>query len=317
MVVVYSENQKLVTEMLSKARELSAPLNEKVTAVLIGAGKEHLSSLLIRHGADRVVLMGASLEDLKAEEVSDLLCALVKEEGTGLLMVGSNKDGKELASRVSAKLGVGCSTDSKRLYMKDGALHSERVVFSGNGVAVEKFTSRPAVVTVPPKAFDPLPADDGRQGETVKKELPHGTYGSRTIKVDPMLSEGANVEDAEKIVSCGRGFKNSADIKLIEELAAALKGYTLGCSRPIAADLKWLSEDHWIGLSGHKVKPKLYMACGISGQVQHVAGMRDSGLIVAINKDANAPIFKVADYGIVGDLYQVLPKLINAIKQRT
>ncbi len=317
MVVVYSENQKLACEMLSKARELSAELNEKVTAVLIGNGKDQLSSELVRHGADRVIMTGASLSDLKAEEVSDLLCALAKEEGTGLMMIGSTKDGKELAARVSSKLGVGCSTDSKKLYMKDGSICSERVVFSGNGVAVERFTSRPAVVTVPPKAYDPLSADVGRQGETVRKELSYGTYGSRTVKVDPMLSEGANVEDAEKIVSCGRGFKNSADIKLIEELAAALKGYTLGCSRPIAADLKWLSEDHWIGLSGHKVKPKLYVACGISGQVQHVAGMRDSGLIVAINKDANAPIFKVADYGIVGDLYQVLPKLINAIKART
>ncbi len=191
------------------------------------------------------------------------------------------------------------------------------MVFSGNGVAVEKFISKPAVVTVPSKAYDPLPRDEGRSGEIVNKEIAPGTYGSRIIKVDPMQSEGVNVEDAEKIVSCGRGFKNRADIKLIEELASALKGYTVGCSRPIAADLKWLSEDHWIGLSGHKVKPKLYVACGISGQVQHVAGMRDSGIIVAINKDANAPIFKVADYGIVGDLYQVIPKLINAIKQKS
>ena len=131
-----------------------------------------------------------------------------------------------------------------------------------------------------------------------------------------MKSEDVNVEDAEIIVSCGRGFKKKEDIKLIDGLAEVLKGKTIGCSRPIAADLKWLSEDHWIGLSGHKVKPKLYIATGISGQIQHIAGMRDSGIIVAINKDPEALIFKSADYGIVGDLYEVVPKLTAAIKEK-
>ena len=131
-----------------------------------------------------------------------------------------------------------------------------------------------------------------------------------------MQTDGVNVEEAEIIVSCGRGLKNKEDIKIIQELADTLKGRTVGCSRPIAADMKWLSEDHWIGLSGHKVKPKLYIAAGISGQIQHIAGMRESGVIVAINKDKDALIFKSADYGIVGDLYEVLPKLTNAIKEK-
>jgi len=131
-----------------------------------------------------------------------------------------------------------------------------------------------------------------------------------------MQTGGVNVEDAEIIVSCGRGFKDKNDIKLVQDLADALKGKTVGCSRPIAADLKWLSEDHWIGLSGHKVKPKLYIAAGISGQIQHIAGMRDSGVVVAINKDPEALIFKSADYGIVGDLYEVLPKLTAAVKEK-
>jgi electron transfer flavoprotein alpha subunit len=213
-------------------------------------------------------------------------------------------------------LNAGLSVDSKSLSIKGGNVVSERIVYSGNGVAVERFTSKPAIVTVPAKTYDPLPADPSRTGEIVTKEIAPKAYGSKIIKVEKMASEGANVEDAQIIVSCGRGFKNKGDIKMIEDLANALKGYTLGCSRPIAADLKWLSEDHWIGLSGHKVKPKLYVACGISGQIQHVAGMRDSGIIVAINKDANAPIFKVADYGIVGDLYQVIPKLVDAIKKK-
>ncbi len=151
----------------------------------------------------------------------------------------------------------------------------------------------------------------------MKKKIEPEHSPSKILKTQEMKSEGVNVEDAEIIVSCGRGFKKKEDIRLVSELADVLKGRTVGCSRPIAADLKWLSEDHWIGLSGHKVKPKLYIACGISGQIQHIAGMRDSGVIVAINKDPEALIFKSADYGIVGDLYEVLPKLTSAIKGKT
>ncbi len=138
---------------------------------------------------------------------------------------------------------------------------------------------------------------------------------SKIIKVQEMKTAGVNVEDAEIIVSCGRGLKDKNDIKMIQELADVLKGKTVGCSRPLAADLKWLPEEHWIGLSGHKVKPKLYIAAGISGQIQHIAGMRDSGIIVAINKDPEAPIFELADFGIVGDIFTILPELISEIKK--
>jgi electron transfer flavoprotein alpha subunit len=193
---------------------------------------------------------------------------------------------------------------------------AERIVYSGNALAVEQFNSKPAIVTIPSKAFDPLKKDDGRKGEIVKKKIDAEKSPSKIIKVQEMKTEGVNVEDAEIIVSCGRGFKKKEDIKLVEELAEVIKGKTVGCSRPISADLKWLSEDHWIGLSGHKVKPKLYIAAGISGQIQHIAGMRDSGVIVAINKDPDALIFKSADYGIVGDIYEVIPKLTEAIKSK-
>ena len=142
-------------------------------------------------------------------------------------------------------------------------------------------------------------------------------YPSTVVNIQEKPAESVNVEAAEIIVSCGRGLKKKEDIKQVEELAKVLKSATIGCSRPIAADLKWLSEDHWIGLSGHKVKPKLYIALGISGQIQHIAGMRDSDIVIAINKDSDAPIFKMADYGIVGDIYEVVPLLTNAIKERT
>lgn len=315
MVMVFSDNKKNGFEILAKGRELSDARGDKLIAVLVGPSVEFAEEY-IKQGADKVYKAGKELGEAKAEETADILEALAKEEGEDILLIASTKSGKELAPRVAAKLDAGCASDSTKLTLEDGNLVSERIVYSGNGIAKEKFNSFPAVVTIPAKAYDPLPEDGSRSGEVIDKDISTSDHPSKILSSQKMVSEGVNVEDAEVIVSCGRGFKNSDDLKMIEELAGILHGNALGCSRPIAADLKWLSEDHWIGLSGHKVKPKLYFACGISGQIQHVAGMRDSGIIVAINKDEDAPIFNSADYGIVGDLYTVLPKLIDAIKQK-
>jgi electron transfer flavoprotein alpha subunit len=316
MVLVYSDDKKITFELLNKGSELSKELGEKLTAIIIGKPDDALSQEYISYGADNVFVAETDIDKFKAEEYSIFLENIIKETGSETIIIGSNKNGKELASRVAGRLDVGCIIDCTNIYLKDKKLTTERVVYSGNAIAVEQFNSTPAVVTVPSKVFDPLQKDDNRKGDITKKKFDVEKSASKILKVQEMKSEGANVEDAEIIVSCGRGFKNKEDIKMVQELADAIKGKTVGCSRPIAADLKWLSEDHWIGLSGHKVKPKLYIAAGISGQIQHIAGMRDSGIIVAINKDPEALIFKSADYGIVGDLYEVLPKLTNAVKEK-
>lgn len=314
MVLVYSDNKNLMLELLNKGSELSKELNKSLTAVIIG--KDEFSKDYIAHGADKVVVAETDIDQFKAEEYTDIIEGIVKEDGSEIILIGSNKNGKELAPRLAAKFETGCITDCTNVYLKDKKLTAERIVYSGNAVAVEQFNTIPQIVTVPSKVFDPLPKDDKHKGEVVKKKIDVEKSSSKILKVQEMKTEGTNVEDAEIIVSCGRGFKDKNDIKLINDLAEVLKGRTVGCSRPIAADLKWLSEDHWIGLSGHKVKPKLYIAAGISGQIQHIAGMRDSGVIVAINKDPEALIFKSADYGIVGDLYEILPKLTDAIKTK-
>ena len=316
MVLVFSDDKKLTFEILSKGSEIAKELGEKLTAVIIGKGDESLAKEYVSYGADNVYIAETDIEEFKAEEYASVLENIVKETKSDTIIIGSNKNGKELASRLAGRLDVGCIIDCTNIYIKDKKLTSERVVYSGNAIAVEQFKSKPAILTVPSKVFDPLPKDDKRKGETTKKKFTVEKSESKILKVQEMKSEDVNVEDAEIIVSCGRGLKNKEDIKIIEDLANAIKGRTVGCSRPIAADLKWLSEDHWIGLSGHKVKPKLYIAAGISGQIQHIAGMRDSGIIVAINKDPDALIFKSADYGIVGDLYEVLPKLTSAVKEK-
>ena len=316
MVLVYSENKNLTIEMLSKATEIAKEQKKKVTSAIIGKPDETLAKEYISYGADQVFIAETSLVSFKAEEYADILANIVKETGIETILIGSNKNGKELSARLGGKLNAGCVVDSNNIYIKNNKLIAERVVYSGNAIAVEQFNSTPAIITVPSKAFDPLKKDDGRKGDITKKKIDSEKSASKIVKIQEMKTEGVNVEDAEIIVSCGRGFKNKDDIKMVQELADVLKGKTVGCSRPIAADLKWMSEDHWIGLSGHKVKPKLYIAAGISGQIQHIAGMRDSGIIVAINKDPEALIFKSADYGIVGDLYEVLPKFTDAVKEK-
>ncbi len=316
MVLVFSDDKKLTLELLNIGSKISKELGEKLIALIIGKSNDALAQEYISYGADNVFILETELDTFKAEEYAGLLENVVNETKSETVMIGSNKNGKELASRLAGRLDAGCIIDCTNIYLKDKKLTSERVVYSGNAIAVEQFNSKPAILTVPSKVFDPLPKDDKRKGEIVKKKFDAEKSASKILKVQEMKTENVNVEDAEIIVSCGRGFKNKEDIKLVEDLANAIKGKTVGCSRPIAADLKWLSEDHWIGLSGHKVKPKLYIAAGISGQIQHIAGMRDSGVIVAINKDPEALIFKSADYGIVGDLYDVLPKLTSAVKEK-
>jgi len=313
MVLVYSDNKNIAFELLAKATEIAKDFGKKVNAVAFdeATAKEHIA-----YGAENVIVVETDQKEFKAEEYADYLENAIKETGAETILIGSTKNGKELASRLAGKLNAGCVIDANNIYVKDKKVTAERVVYSGNAISIEQFNSKPSIVTVPSKVFDPLPKDDKKSGSITKKKFDAAKYTSKIVKVQEMKTGGVNVEDAEIIVSCGRGLKDKSDIKIIQELADVLKGKTVGCSRPIAADLKWLPEDHWIGLSGHKVKPKLYIAAGISGQIQHIAGMRDSRIIVAINKDPEALIFKSADYGIVGDLYEVLPKLTEAVKEK-
>jgi electron transfer flavoprotein alpha subunit len=316
MVLVYADHNNLCIELLAKAVELSKELKQKTTAVIIGKSDETLAKEYISYGADKTIIAETKIETFKAEEYADILKQIITSNKEDLILIGSDKHGKELGSRLAGLLHSGCIIDATDVYLKDKKITVSRVVYSGNAISIQQFTAQPSIITIPSKVYDPLKQDTSRTGPIEKKSFSPEQSASTITKVTEMKTEGVNVEDAEIIVSCGRGFKNKEDIKLAQDLADILKGKTIGCSRPIAADLRWLGEEHWIGLSGHKVKPKLYIAAGISGQIQHIAGMRDSSIIVAINKDPEALIFKSADYGIVGDLYDVLPKLAMAIKEK-
>jgi len=314
MVLIYSNIKKLNLELIAKGREL-AEGNGEVIVAMIDEKDEGLANEYISHGADKIILVKSGLDSFKAEEYTEIIANLISDMESEVVLIGSNKYGKELASRLGAKLSTGCVIDCTDIYTKEGELTVERMVYNGNAISVERFLRKPGIITVPSRLFEPLEKDEGRSGEVIEKNYDISSSRSDITEIEEMPSEGVDVEAADIIVSCGRGFKNKEDLHLAEELADALKGKTIGCSRPISADVKWLSEDHWIGLSGHKVKPNLYFAIGISGQIQHIAGIRDSSIIVAINKDPGAPIFDSADYGIVGDLYDVLPKLTDSVKK--
>ncbi len=310
MIFVFSENPDVELELLTKGRELAEKAGTELSTLSFS---EDGANDLIKYGAD-VAFLTEKPPEFYSEVYTDLIASLAEKYDLDTILIGGTKRGKETAPRIATRLEVGSAPDCFDLDIEDGGLIVKRRVYSGNSVATEKYEKKPQVATVPPMTFEKAEKDESRTGKIEKFEFTAKPVGKSIKGLKEKSKEGIKIEDAIYVVSGGRGVKAKGDFSLISQLAEAIGG-EVGCSRPIASDLKWLSEDHWVGLSGHKVKPKIYIACGISGQVQHLAGMRDSGTIVAINKNSDAPIFKVADYGIVGDLYKVVPKLAELLKK--
>ncbi len=240
--------------------------------------------------------------------VADAMAAAINDNGIDVVLIGSTKLGKDVAARVAALTDASYAADIQTI-STEGGVTVQRLVLSGNSLATYSIEGR-LVATATAGTFDETD-DDG-----------HGNQLALTGEAGPITvtgKQGAAESDfdltaADYVVGVGRGFKAKDDLQLAQALADALPGGAVGCSRPVAADLKWLGEEHWIGLSGNEIRPKIYFATGVSGQIQHVAGIRGSKLIVAINTNKDAPIFQVADYGIVADLYKVLPELTKAIQ---
>jgi electron transfer flavoprotein alpha subunit len=304
---IFSEDGQIARQLLTPGRDLASRLNTQLCAVTINAEEP---SSLVACGADRVfVLQG---ENAWPESYAQPIAELVSREQFSVLFIGGTPRGKDLAARVAAVLGTPLVTDALNIRLENGAVETDRMIYGGLAICTEVLAT-PSLVTIPPRSFDaPIP-DPGRAGETVCLTV---TTDNRVAisNASPLLHEGADIATAEKVVCVGRGFAKQEDLKLAEELAASL-GAEVGCTRGVAEDYHWYPIERYIGLSGQKVRPGLYISLGVSGQVQHVAGIRNSKIIVAINKDENAPIFEAADYGIVGDLYEIAPLLTEAIKK--
>jgi electron transfer flavoprotein alpha subunit len=313
-VWVYSENIDLMLELLGKGRELADKMQFSLTALLLGFGVQERAQQLIQYGADRVLVVDyPQLKEFRAEPYLSALTALAKQHLPDIILIGSTRRGKEIASRLATRLEAGCVPDCTRLNLNDqGTLVAERIVYGGNATAKITFKTKPQIATVPARTFEKPSPNPSRTGQVVPVEVQLEEAKTEIAGVKQVEALQVKIEEARIVICGGRGVEKKEDFKLLQELAQLIGGQT-GNTRPLAEDRKWFSE--WVGLSGHKVKPTLYIGCGVSGVIQHVAGIRDSQTIVAINKDSEAPLCEVADYIVVGNLYEIVPALIEALKR--
>ncbi len=306
---IYSEDTNVAKQLLTLGRDLSAKMKQPLCAVTIF---EQDAQELIASGADTVfVLKGNSAWP---ESYAPALGELADKEKPAALLIGGTMRGKDLAAKVAARLKTGLVTDALAVRFEDGNIETDRVMYGGLAVCTE-IVQGMGLITVPPRTYDAPVKDDTRSGDIVTIEAAI-TSDMVVGNVCPIVRQGADITTADKLVCVGRGLSKQEDMQLAKDLAAVL-GAEIGCTRSIAEDYHWLPNETYIGLSGQKVKPNLYLSMGVSGQVQHVAGIRDSKIIVAIDTNENAPIFAAADYGIVGDLYQIVPLLTEELKKRS
>lgn len=316
-VWVFSELPQLTLELLGKGRTLANELGTELAVVLTGPNQD--TERCIQHGADKVIsLEDPLLNTFQVDTYTDALSELINQHKPDVLLIGATRNGLEFAPRLAERLKTGCVTEATRLELdaEKKYILMDRIAWGGNIVETQISRSKPQIATIPKGLFSALPADPSRKGEVIKLQPKIKPPNTKLLETKPKATRGVKLVDAQVIVSFGRGVKKKEDMAIIERFAQAV-GAAIGCSRPIAEDLGWLPEEQYVGLSGQKVGPKVYFACGISGQIQHLTGIRNSRIIVAINNDPNAPIFEFSDYGLVADLYDAIPALTDAIKQLT
>ena len=306
-------------EMAGKGRELADRLGTTLTACVLGYNMEKVAQQAIYYGADRVFLVDdPSLHIYRTEPYTAILVTLAKKYKPEILILGASTRGRDLAGSVATKLRTGLTADCTGLDIdpETGLLRQTRPAFGGNIMATILCPNRrPQMATVRHRVFEMPEPDTSRQGQIIREEPVMSEEEIATKVVDFIAQEGeVNLADAKIIVSGGRGVGGPEGFEPLRELAEVLGG-AVGASRA-AVDEGWIPYAHQVGQTGRTVRPDLYIACGISGAIQHLAGMRTSKVIVAINKDPEAPIFEVAHYGIVGDLFQVVPALTKSLRER-
>lgn len=307
-------------ELLSKGRELADKLGCELCGVLIGHEIEPKAQEIIQRGADTVYVVDhPSLKFFLDDPYSAILVRLIKKHKPEVILCGATSIGRSLVSRVAVKVHTGLTADCTGLDIdpRKKILLQTRPAFGGNIMAtIITPNHRPQMATVRHKVMKEATPDPKRKGKIVKETFSDDVYASRTKILDVIeeISATVNIAEADIIVSGGRGMKAPENFKILEELAQALNG-AVGSSRA-AVDAGWMPYSHQVGQTGKTVCPKIYIACGISGQIQHLVGMQSSDTIIAVNSDPQAPIFSVATYGIVGDLFEVVPLLTKKLKER-
>ena len=321
MIAVYLEARdgkikKSSFEALAEAKRRAAELGVATAAILVGGAVADLAPGAFAYGAANVyVIENELLADYSAQGYGLALAALAAEIRPEALFFPATAMGRDLAPRVAARLGVGLASDCVKVAVKGGDLVFTRPIYAGKAVLTFTLKTRPRLATLRPNIF-PLGEASAAAGEVVRKDvaIPDGAIKGRAVEVIREESGEIDVTEADVVVSGGRGLKGPDAFALLRDLAAVFPRAAVGASRS-AVDSGWIGHQHQVGQTGKTVSPNLYIAAGISGAIQHLAGISSSKFIVAVNKDPEAPIFKIADYGIVGDLFEVLPKLKDELKK--
>jgi electron transfer flavoprotein alpha subunit len=306
--------KKCAFEVVQAATKLAGPLGGSVTAVVVGKGVSSIAGELGSYGVGRVVAIehdGLALYSTTA--YAKAFADLARKENASAILLPASQMGKDLAPRLAGKLDAGVAADCVALRAEGGEIIATRPVYAGKGLTDVRVTTALKLFTLRPNVFTAAPSNgSAAKVEVVAPALTDGDFAARAVSVK--IAEGRpDVTEAGIIVSGGRGLKAPENFKLVEALADVL-GAAVGASRAVV-DAGWRPHDEQVGQTGKTVSPSLYIACGISGAVQHLAGMSSSKYIVAINKDKDAPIFQIADYGIVGDVFEILPALTAELKK--
>ena len=333
-VYVYAQQvdnklDNIAFELLGKAKDLAKDLNTDVTAVLIGSDVKGLADELAAYGADKVIVVDdPELKDYRTEPYTHALASVINEFKPEIMLVGATAIGRDLGPRVSARVATGLTADCTQLDIGDFPLvakegqeqkHNQllmtRPAFGGNTIAtIACPNNRPQMATVRPGVMQKIEPVEGAKANVVEYNpgfTPDDKY-VEILDIVKSVSETVDIMDAKILVSGGRGVGSPENFQMLRDLADALGG-EVSCSRAVV-DEGWMPKDMQVGQTGKTVRPQVYFAIGISGAIQHVAGMEESDIIIAINKDESAPIFDVADYGVVGDLNKIVPKLTEMIK---
>jgi electron transfer flavoprotein alpha subunit len=311
------EIRKITYEIVSEGRRIADALGQEVTVLLLGNNIKEKAAELGHYGADKVMVAeDPRLETYTSDAYVSVISELVKAADPAVLLIGASFQGKDLSARLSGKLGVGMAQDCTAFSIEDGNLVAIRPIYAGKAYAKVTFeNSWPQMATARPKVMSINEPDTSKSADVLDAAFSLDDSVLKTKVLDVLKDESGTVDltEADKIVSGGRGMKGPENYNILEELASLI-GATVGASRS-AVDAGWRPHSDQVGQTGKVVSPNLYVACGISGAIQHLAGMSTSKVIVAINKDEDAPIFQKADYGVVGDLFDVVPALTEEIKK--
>ncbi|MBW1676098.1 MAG: electron transfer flavoprotein subunit alpha/FixB family protein [Deltaproteobacteria bacterium] len=311
------ELRKVSFELVSEARRLADSMGQPVAAILLGSNIKEKAAELGKYGADKVMVADDNrLATYTTDAYVSVIAQLAQAQEPAIILLGASVQGKDLSGRLAARLAVGVAQDCVAFSIEDGNLVAKRPIYAGKAYATVTYAdSVPQIATARPNVFELSRPDESRSVEVIDAEFSLDDSQLKTKVAEVIQEAGGKVDltEAERIVSGGRGMKGPEEFAILEELADLIDA-TVGASRSVV-DAGWRPHSDQVGQTGKVVSPNLYIACGISGAIQHLAGMSTSKTIVAINKDPEAPIFQKSDYGVVGDLFEVVPALTEALKK--